>query len=463
MFNSQFSMNKISLTFLFLLFSFISPAQSTKDKLIKAYQQFESDSQLRHAISSLYVINSKTGEVVFDRNSQIGLAPASTQKIIIAAAAFELLGKDYRYKTYFKKLGGDICVAGGGDPTLGSWRYPQTIDTVLFRTVLDFYKEKGVQKMRNIVLYEKEEIKNIPSTWIYEDIGNYYGAAAMDFNWHENQYNITFFPGKKEGDRTEIDTAEIWQWPLLINYCKTGKAGSGDNAYVYFLPEEKFSVIEGTVPAGVTTFTIAASDYKPNISFGISFIQYAVKQNFYLGNADEVNFKPLNNSADSMVINEADFIHYSPSLDSIIYWFLQKSINLYGEALIKTFAYEKKGFGSTDSGVNIVKDFWKQKGIDPGELNIKDGSGLSPQNRVTTHAQVEILKYAQQQSWFAYYYNAFPEYNGMKMKSGTISDAKGFCGYQKSSDGNEYIFSFLVNNYSGSIVNKMYKVLDVLK
>jgi D-alanyl-D-alanine carboxypeptidase/D-alanyl-D-alanine-endopeptidase (penicillin-binding protein 4) len=54
----------------------------------------------------------------------------------------------------------------------------------------------------------------------------------------------------------------------------------------------------------------------------------------------------------------------------------------------------------------------------------------------------------------------------MKMKSGSIKDVKGYCGYQKASDGNEYIFSFLVNNYNGSssgVVNKMYKVLDMLK
>src|SRR6476659_9474976 len=78
-----------------------SNAQFVKEKLEKAYQQFESDSQIRHAISSLYVINAKTGEVVFDKNSQVGLAPASTQKIITATTAFELLGKDYRYKTEF--------------------------------------------------------------------------------------------------------------------------------------------------------------------------------------------------------------------------------------------------------------------------------------------------------------------------------------------------------------------------
>jgi D-alanyl-D-alanine carboxypeptidase/D-alanyl-D-alanine-endopeptidase (penicillin-binding protein 4) len=99
-------------------------------------------------------------------------------------------------------------------------------------------------------------------------------------------------------------------------------------------------------------------------------------------------------------------------------------------------------------------------------LNIYDGSGLSPLNRVTTHVQVEILKYARQRPWYSSFFNAIPEYNSMKMKSGSISDVKGFCGYHTSADGTQYIFSFLVNNYSGSssaLVNKMFKVLDLLK
>src|SRR5262245_34373881 len=76
-------------------------AQTITQKLQKAFVAFESDSQLKHAISSLYVIDAQTGQIVFDKNSQIGLAPASTQKIITSVTAFELLGKDYRYKTEF--------------------------------------------------------------------------------------------------------------------------------------------------------------------------------------------------------------------------------------------------------------------------------------------------------------------------------------------------------------------------
>ena len=117
-------------------------------------------------------------------------------------------------------------------------------------------------------------------------------------------------------------------------------------------------------------------------------------------------------------------------------------------------------------GVKKLKDFWNEKGLAKTELNMMDGSGLSPLNRVTTHAQVFILQYARNKDWFKGFYDAFPEFNGMKMKSGTISGAKSFCGYHASKTGQEYIFSFIVNNYNGSastLVQKMYKVLDVLK
>ena len=103
-----------------------SSAQTISQQLQKAYWQFENDSQLKHAISSLYVVDAKTGKVVFDKNSQIGLADASTQKIITASTAFELLGKDYTYKTKFGVWGKELYVKGSGDPTLGSWRWEQT-------------------------------------------------------------------------------------------------------------------------------------------------------------------------------------------------------------------------------------------------------------------------------------------------------------------------------------------------
>ncbi len=467
----------LPLAFFFLPFSLA--AQKVAQKFQKAFQQFENDSQLKHAISSLYVIDAKTGQVVFDKNSQLGLAPASTQKIIIAATAFELLGKDYRYKTNFfyqKDNSSTDYIAvlkASGDPTFGSWRYHQTKPSILFSELNSVFSKNDVNiKELSFVIIDSFEHQAIPDGWIWQDIGNYYGAGALGFNWKENQLSIKLSSDKEVGGNVQIENYDSLFSPLanVENYLKAGAKGSGDNAYYYFGYNNSFRdvspLFKGTIPANEKGFTISIAVANPANLFERDIRED--KENFNNNYEIAASTRDIQKKINllSSKLTKPFYTHYSPSLDSIIYWFLKKSINLYGEALIKTFAYEKQGFGSTDSGVAIVKKFWKQKGIDEDELNISDGSGLSPQNRVTTHAQVEILKYAKTKDWFPYFYDALPDYNSMKMKSGTIRDVKGFCGYHKAKDGKEYIFSFLVNNYSGktsSVVSKMYKVLDELK
>ena len=157
---------------------------------------------------------------------------------------------------------------------------------------------------------------------------------------------------------------------------------------------------------------------------------------------------------------------YSPSFDSINYYFLQRSVNLFGEAFVKTIAYEKTGFGSTEAGIEIIKDFWSKKNIEPSALNMIDGSGLSPANRVTTNALVTVMQYARQQNWFASFYHGLPLQNGIKMKSGSIGGVRSYTGYMKTGAGTEYTFAFIINNYDGSaaaVREKMWKLLDILK
>ncbi len=456
-----------------LLVASASFSQTISQKLQKAFQQFESDSQLKHAISSLYVIDAATGQLVFDKNSQVGLAGASTQKIITAATAFELLGKEYRYKTNFYNLKTNIYrldIIPSGDPTFCSWRWRSTSADSIIYNLITALNKKSIQRVRDVFIDNSGwDAEAIPDGWIWQDIGNYYGAGAHKLNYRENQYDIILQSGEKIGDSVHIasvvpqEATNKLLW--LTSKLKSAGKGSGDNAYVY-LPDDKLNKysIRGTIPINENHFSITASNTDPEWTFSVPLLyRLQEEKQFDIGHG---TYDVLNNNLYDSSNSNLIYTHYSPSLDSIIYWFLKKSINLYGEALIKTFAYEKQGFGSTDSGVAIVKKFWKDKGLYEDELNIYDGSGLSPLNRITTHAQVEILKYAKTKDWFPYFYDALPEYNDMKMKSGTINDVKGFCGYHKAKDGKEYIFSFLVNNYNGKtsgVVNKMYKVLDELK
>src|SRR6185503_3298333 len=150
------SMKRFFLVGGFWLLVISSFSQTMNQKLQKAFALFEKDSQLKHAISSLYVIDAATGKVVFDKNSQIGLAPASTQKIITSVTAFELLGKDYRYKTYIGsdfgvkngELSENLYIKGCGDPTLGSPRWDPTKDSSILYKVFTILKRNGVQRIQ---------------------------------------------------------------------------------------------------------------------------------------------------------------------------------------------------------------------------------------------------------------------------------------------------------------------------
>jgi D-alanyl-D-alanine carboxypeptidase/D-alanyl-D-alanine-endopeptidase (penicillin-binding protein 4) len=217
--------------------------------------------------------------------------------------------------------------------------------------------------------------------------------------------------------------------------------------------------VEGTVPAGVSSFRISGSFPDAPRQFGFEFQQLLAGNNIALGGEMKTLYET---PAATGVFYE----YSSPPLDSIIYWFMKKSINLYGETLMKTIGTEKAGSGTVDSGIAVVKRFYKGIGVSPAEIRIQDGSGLSPSNRITAHALGEILVYAKKQSWFPEFYASFPEYNGMKLKSGTIRGVKGFAGYHTAKDGKEYVAVILVNNYDGSassITSKMFTVLDELK
>lgn len=461
-------MKKCFFPILSLMISSVAFAQTVSQQLQKAFQQFENDTQLKHATSSLYVIDAATGQVVFDKNSQVGLAPASTQKIITSVTAFELLGEEYRYKTEFLKatddpLGEPILIRGFGDPTFGSFRYAATKPENLLPSLYTKLKEY-TQSGKFIIDNSRFETKIIPDGWIMQDVGNYYGAGPGGLNWRENQFDLYLKSSSEVGG--DVSVVSINGDPKrrsnFISEAKAAAKGTGDNAYIYLPMNSPEYIVRGTIPAGESNFKISGAINDPVSYFVADFTKYVQSQAKDPSKEMRSSYSILNFNAGDPVL----FTHYSPALDSIIYWFNKKSINFYGEALLKTFAYEQQGFGQTDSGVSILRRFWEQKGLDKEELNMYDGSGLSPLNRVTTHAQVEILKYAKTKDWYRYFLDALPEYNGMKMKSGTISDVKGFCGYHKSVNGKEYIFSFLVNNYSGrssELVGKMYKVLDNLK
>lgn len=443
-------------------------AQTLTDKLKAAYISFTQDAQLKYASQSFVVLDKNSGKIIFAQHENMGLAPASTLKTVTTATAFSVLGEDFTYQTPVfingqinnGVLKGDVIVSGNGDPTLGSSRYPQTKPDLVMNKILQFLKNKGITEIEGNVIVDDIlwGTAQLPRTWAWEDIGNYYGAGAGALVWRENQMKITLSPGLKVGDPVTLKSTEIAVPYLKIkNELLTGAAGSGDQAYAYSGSYQPEIYLRGTYALNLKK-QIAISLPDPGWAMVNELFSFFKEKGIKIsGEAfttrwlwEEKKSKP-NKQQEIGTIT-------SPTLKEIVYWINQKSVNIYAEQVLKTIAQKDK---STEEGIKALQQYWKAKGITEATLNIKDGSGLSAANRITTSSMAKVLFSATKASWFSGYYDSFPVYNGMNLKSGTIGDGLAYAGYHK-----DYVVVLMVNNYNGSaqsMRSKMFTLLNALK
>jgi len=441
-------------------------AQNISQKLDEVTKKLMNSSTAVSSNLSFYV-SDEGGNLVYEFQGNKGLSTASTQKIFTAAAALEVLGKNYTYTTTSAysgtisngNLNGNLFVTSNGDPTLGSWRYEGYKPENFKQKLLDAIKKSGIKKISGDLIIDDIyfDHQTIPGGWPFDDFGNYYGAGVWGVNWRENQFDINI-------NGTDFKS---FSYPLVgIKWLNDLKAaGNSDQSLIFTSPYSDVALINGSLPAGKVT-TVSGSVPNPPMQLGVEIQKWLkdfgveISGKVITNSLLELDCKKVLDTPKKNII----LTYESPTLDKIIYWFLRKSVNLYGENLIKTLGKEKKGNSSFKSGVSYLKEFWKSKGINPNMINFADGSGLSPQNYVSAKAEVQALLYAKKQTWFESYYDGFPtQDNGMKMKSGTMRDTKSYAGYHTSKDGKKYVYSIIINNYEGSGSTELQKILNVLK
>lgn len=451
-------------------------AQPLQQKLQSAFNRLQADSQCRYASVSLTVLDAKTGETVFAANPNMGLATASTLKTVTTITAFYLLGKDFQYQTQFGYNGsisadgtltGDVVIKGGGDPTLGSWRYENTHENHILTLMVEALQKAGIKKINGLVIGDDSVFgsQSIPDGWIWQDIGNYYGAGTSALCWRENQFDIKLKTGRVDSLISVSHTVPAMPYISFKSELINAPASTGDNAYAYLPINSNTMLLRGTYAIDQTKKSISVT--LPDPAFDAAFRltdtlkSLGISVNGGPESPNTLNAKGL--PSPQITIDLTTIL--SPKLSQVIYWLNQKSINLYAEQLLKTIAWKAGKTPTSQNGVKVEQQFWKDRRIDPHSLNIVDGSGLSPGDRVTTLTLATILKFAKKEAWFPDFYDSLPVYNNMKMKSGSILNVVTYAGYQ-TFKGRELCFSIMVSNFNGagrSVKEKIFRVLDEMK
>jgi serine-type D-Ala-D-Ala carboxypeptidase/endopeptidase (penicillin-binding protein 4) len=489
------SLNELIVTLIFrsgfimvILINIGSPSFGQPIENIQSQVQMMARSNaFQHATVGFCLVDPNNGKVIASYNKESSLLPASTLKLVTTACAMEKLGMNGKFVTYLTyrgkihpkgELTGDIMVKGGGDPTFGSNRFDE-------KNTLDFLLSKwantvsiaGISRIKGNIYADASifEDELIPPSWVWIDMGNYFGAGASGLTVNENIYHLVFRPGKKIGDTATILRTEPETGLTFKNYVTTSSADTRDMAYITGAFYNNYRSVMGTVPMKGNEFKIKGSLSDPPQYLADEFKRKLVYNGISVdGGAYSTRIKGIEKSEwvklDSVV---------SPSISEIIVQTNLKSVNLYAEHLLKHLGYKTHGMGSTMHGLKVVESFIAEETGNSKGVYLADGSGLALSNLFTADKMTEFLYKIKSEPWFEKWLKSLPiagksgtassickgtaAEGKIFLKSGTMQRVKAYAGYVKGKSGGLYPFAIFVNNYFGKSqdINKQLEELMV--
>lgn len=478
-------MAKTSFLFIQIILSGILYSQNSIDVILEGYKK---DKDLQHASYSFCVLDASTGKIIKEYNSELALIPASTMKIVTTSAALGILGKDYTYKTNFYTFSktdsvsgqnsNHLLIKGSGDPSFGS-SYFYNSDSSFLNPIIQKLKVKGIKKINGSIIADASYFDNsIPSTWIWGDIGNYFGAGANGLSYHDNKFSLFYNSGNTNTTAELENITPTYFSKKITIQSNVISSGTEDDAFVFGDPNGYSRIVKGTIPPNKKHYEVEAEMPEPALYF-INQFQTELKKNNLVNNEPKLILNEIPNTY-QLKPEQLICTHTSPKLEKIVYYTNIKSNNHYAESLLKTIGATKSGKqGTTANGISAAENYWKDRGIDVSGLHMADGSGLSRANTITTKIQASILSKIYRDSLMYPAFNAslpiagkngsmtslckgtFAEGN-MRAKTGYINRARGYCGYVKTKSGKELAFSVLFNNYDCSPKEMKLKIEKLL-
>lgn len=458
--------------------------------LQRSIENFASDTSLASASWGFEARNLQTGQTLASVNPNLALIPASTQKVVTTLTALALLGEDFRFATRLQYDGkiengilkGNLYIHGMGDPALGATQLHDSLAIErTFEAWLAALHHAGIRSVEGHIIADGSafDAHMVPPKWMWEDLGNYYGAGAHALTVYENMYTVFFQPGNREGaPATVLRTEPVIEGMEWVNEVTTGPRGSGDRVYIYGAPGYNQRWFTGTVPLGSNAFPVRGSIPDPGLHLASQFRSFLMARQITCTGKVHTH-RTLESISDPSV---RILLHtwQSPPLATIAARTNMQSVNTYAENLIKYLGLHYKNEGSFARGAEVITEFWQQKGMPVRGMRIHDGSGLSPFNNLTAAQLVFML--GQAASNPALYealtsglpvagrsgslerlFTNSPARGILMAKSGFLGNVRAYTGYTKNRKGELIAFAFIVNNYAGTsavLRDRMVRVME---
>jgi len=401
---------------LFCLGAFSQDLSSNLDVIINA------DSLSKSSVVAVKIIDKTTKQPIYQRDSSFLLQPASTMKVATSAMVLETLGSNYLLKTSLYESEGRLYLQLCGDPTL------------MKEDLVRLFKNINLAKYDTLVI-DNTFIDNefYATGWMWDNFVSGDNPPYGIFNIDRNLIPVKIMPNKKTGVVQIISS-----YPIEIgNELKIGTVNQikleqrpWQNPNAVYISGEVCSSFVKKIPVQNPEkyFLHCLNQSMPNFSGKISFGEVP--------------------SCTSLLACKK-----TGALD-ILREQNKTSNNLFAETMFKIASRVAFGTqGNMENARKLFEQFYNIKAF-----VIADASGLSHNNLLNCDFLCDVLFRMGDNRDFRSTLAVAGKDGTLKKrlkevslqgKTGTISGVSGLCGYIKTKQGHDYIFSILIQNYKG--------------
>jgi len=427
------------------------------------------DSLFTHAHWGVLIESLDSGKIWYEHNSDKMYMPASNEKIPTSASALLTLGPDFTFETNLYHSGvisdsvlhGDIIVKSNGDPTFYTRFFDDPRDP--FFSWADTLLKMGIRKIEGNIIGDDNTFddQKYGMGWSFDDFGYYYSVELGALQLNENYVDLYIVQPVILDDSVEIiPSIQSDYFRIIKNITVVDTGRNRININRPFGTNE--ITISGNIAIGNDTLARASSIWNPTLFYATvlkeTFQNKGIQVTGKARDCDDIpmwDFQPLG--------NDLLLTHHSPPLKDILKVLMKKSQNLYAETMVRIMGLMNSGYGSFYDGKKVVENVLSGLGIEPNTYSYSDGSGLSRYNFISPQQIIKILKYMRKSQQWETWREIQPiagvdgtlkrrmkgtkAEGNVRAKTGTIANVRGLSGYLTTSDGEEMVFSFLVNGH----------------
>ncbi len=401
-------------------------------------------------------------EVIYESDADKQVIPASVCKLFTAYTALKKLKPTSAFETTVwttgpvvdGRLGGDLYLKGGGDPSLVSERLWMLVNELV---------RSGIKKITgNIIVddtyYDRERTPDTRPSYLTDQAYNA-PIGALSFNF--NTTTIYVKPAETPGKQPIVYTDPENSYVEVVNQATTGKEGSGNSIQVKRTEFVKGDIgdtvlLRGSLPLGHQELRFYRNIVNPSLYAAHMFRTFWEQRGLKLDGTIKEGVVP---SKARQILK----------FDSLPVWQIVWGMNKFSNNFVADQIFKKVGAtvygapGTLEKGIKAVENALADIGIAPNSYSISDGSGLTRKTKVTARQIVRVLTSAAQDFSIAPEFtaslgvggedgtlrNRFPAeatHTTVRGKTGSLDGVNALAGYLTTKENENLAFAIVLND-----------------